>query len=65
VGGCRLSLRTVAISELDHTNLKAMPEVGFDLSSQSYHLIRHVLIARILRQRQVSDVIDQLLARIE
>lgn len=37
-------LRTFAISELDRTNLKAMPEVGFDLSSQSYRLIRHVLI---------------------
>ena len=40
-------LRTFVGWELERTESEAMPEVGFDLSSESYRLVRHVLIETI------------------
>jgi hypothetical protein len=40
-------LRAFIVSELDRTESEEMPEVGFDLSSQSYRLVRQVLIETI------------------
>lgn len=36
-------LRAFAVGELDRTDRDAVPEVGFDLSSQTYHVVRHRL----------------------
>lgn len=40
-------LRVIAVRELDRTESEVMPEVGFDLSSQTYRLVRQVLIETI------------------
>jgi len=40
-------LRAFAVRELGRTEWEGMSEVGFDLSSQSYRLVRHVLIETI------------------
>ena len=45
--GVEERLRAFAILELDRTESDGMPEVGFDLSSQTYRLVRHVLIEAI------------------
>jgi len=37
-------LRAIAVRELDRMKSRGMPEVGFDLSSQTYRLVRQVLI---------------------
>ena len=40
-------LRAFAVRELDRTKSEWMPEVGFDLFSQTFRLVRHVLIETI------------------
>lgn len=40
-------LRAFAVRELDRTESEGMSEVGFDLSSQTYRLVRQVLIETI------------------
>ena len=37
-------LRMFATNELERTQSEPLPQVGFDLSSQSYRLVRHVLL---------------------
>lgn len=39
--------RDMAVRELDRTESEGMPEVGFDLTSQTYRLVRQVLIEAI------------------
>ncbi len=40
-------LRTFAVDELKRTASEAVPQVGFDLVSQSYRLVRHVLLETV------------------
>lgn len=45
--GVNERLRAIAVREYDRTQSEGMPEVGFDLSSQTYRLVRQVLIETI------------------